>query len=202
MSKSRRGTRSRSLPRVANVQSGISVVQAAPAMHIKNKTMGDPNGFNLGDQISHQGLPKQIVFELNNATGAAIDYILFDSMGLIQSLIGAPGADSICKKASHAIVKQFIIGNPLAFNAMRIQVTTSEAQFANEMTFHQAQIDNTLESAPLPLDGALNANQLNQKVQNYKVSMIMASNRGLSYTVDAGEKAIITFYVNADYNKI
>jgi hypothetical protein len=199
MSRNRRGL-SRS-PRVAmaSAERGVS----APGTVYRAKPVGNPKSFNVGNKVSNLGLPTQIVYILDNSTGSTPkDYMLFDSIGMIASLAGGTFNEPQTPILTNTIINKFIETHPLSLKGIKIVVTASEAQFSNKLMAHVGEVDGQLAGNPIVLDTALSADQYNPKIQDYAIDLVIDNTRGISYTVDANEKVVITFYIAADFNKM
>lgn len=143
-----------------------------------------------------------------NGGVSAETLVLFDSAGLIESLLGLaapvfPSTTNFGGAGSNTILRAFYLANVVEFSGFNYQIggtgTAQAAQLANSLRYITA-TGPTLETKILdPQSFARNTAQ-NQYLFTFQADMLIKSNRAIVLTVEPGASVSFSFYTKTQFN--
>lgn len=148
-------------------------------------------------------LPRAIKLTLDNSGGgAAVNYMLFDPIGAVASVLGGSFSAPTTQALTIAILKDYLQGNPILFAGFRMEAATSASQFNNQVTMYAVDLDGSINTEPLNLEDPIDGSKYNEKIQGYQFPIVVNSLVGIKVPVNAGETVYITFYPQQEFFRI
>ena len=175
-----------------------------PQPIIRETDLGNPNAQKMQESGLNRRLFSQINYTCDNSADSvdAKVFIMFDAIGAVTSAMGADSGTAATPVAlSAAIINKYFAANAVMFSGMRISLLTSESQFDTPMYVRYADLDGQVETEPFYIESAVTGEQYDRKIQNYKFNMYVTPLTGVTWSVAASERAKITWYAKADFNR-
>ena len=143
-------------------------------------------------------LPSRIKYLCDNSGGAVAKiYDFFDPVGIVGNLVGGTRYQGVPSALTNAIVNLALASTEILFSGFRIEVTSSTAQFNNELIMYEGGLDGSMTKIPLFLEDAVEGDKYNEKIQSYHSNILINKFRMVSLNVDIAETVEITFFVKA-----
>ncbi|MBL7105674.1 MAG: hypothetical protein ISS18_15215 [Bacteroidales bacterium] len=152
------------------------------------------------DFVGINSMPARISFTMDNSgdTVNSKNYIIFDAIGIVDSLASLSYNAPTPNKLTNAIIKDYLQSNPIWFAGIRLESTASSTQFNNELTFYEGDLDGRLITLPYYLSDAIEGAKYSEKIQNYKFNFVVNARMAITVTVNASETLYATFFLRRE----
>ena len=147
-------------------------------------------------QISNQDKVSAFSMTMDNLTGTSSKkYRLFDTNGVLAAINGVlDGADSTTLGTTGALEKT-TDATPVVLSGFNYQVSTDASQFAQTFDISRGSIDGRSVNHPNIIAKAKRNTQFDAKLLTIDERFVIDGNSGIEVEVEAGEKVVLTFFV-------
>ncbi len=170
-----------------------------PTVKSRAGGIGTVGGVGQGGANTPSGrpLPDTVTLTCTNATGAAVNYMLFDAFGAVAAAFpGTYGAPTGKGLGPAIINKQIAAGKVYVFSGFNYIINTgTSSQFSQNLFYAAAQTDGSSNKTPIDVEKNQRNTQLNTLIQTLDQQLIVDDLAALILTVEANTTVTLSFFV-------